>query len=457
MPQRPALLRLAAVAALAAGTLTVVAHPASGQRANRAAPAPALQAGSAYDADVAAVMAQVVAWRRDIHQHPELGNNEVRTAKLVADQLKALGLEVREQVAKTGVVGVLRGGKPGATVALRADMDALPVTEESTLPFKSTVKSTYAGQTVGVMHACGHDSHTAMLLGAATVLAKHKAELAGNVVFIFQPAEEGPPPGETGGAGDMVKAGALLNPKVDAVFGIHVWPDTAGRISYRPRGAMSASDVLQIVVRGRQTHGAVPWRGVDPIVISSQIINALQTVVARQTDLTQGPAIVSIGSIQGGIRYNIIPDSVVLTGTIRSFDAETRKAIHASVTRIAQRTAEASGGTATVKITLGADMVFNDPDLTAMMGPTIARATGNHVNTNGAWTPSEDFSEFTRNIPGLFVFLGVNAAGVKAEDAAPNHSPLFFVNEDALPTGVKTYVGLATDYLAQRAGAGRTP
>lgn len=411
---------------------------------------------SRYESDVTAVMDSVIAWRRDIHEHPELGNREVRTAALVADRLRALGIEVREHVAKTGVVGVLRGGKPGKTVALRADMDALPVTEEVDVPFKSTVKSMYAGQTVGVMHACGHDSHTAMLLGAATVLAKHRAEIPGTVVFLFQPAEEGPPPGETGGAADMVKAGALDNPKADAVFGLHVWPDTAGRISYRPRGAMSASDVLAIVVKGRQTHGAVPWRGVDPIAVSSQVVGALQTVVSRQTDLTAGPAVVSIGSINGGVRYNIIPDSVVMAGTIRTFDAATRKAIHASVTRMAEQIAAASGATARVTITLGAEMVFNDPGLTAEMAPTIARVTGGHVNPNGAWTPSEDFSEYTRDIPGLFVFLGVNAPGVPAEDAAPNHSPLFYVNEAALPTGVRALVSLATDYLAQ-ASAQRVP
>lgn len=432
---------------LAAGVLFAPAGSAQAQRK---------ASTSVLDSEVGTVMDSVIAWRRDIHEHPELGNREFRTSKIVADHLRALGIEVREHVGKTGVVGVLKGGKPGAVVALRADMDALPVTEEPGLPFRSTVKSTYAGQPVGVMHACGHDSHTAMLLGAATVLAENRANLPGSVVFIFQPAEEGPPPGETGGAGDMVKDGALMHPKVDAIFGLHVWPDTAGRISYRPRGAMSASDVLTIVVRGKQTHGALPWRGVDPIVVSSEIVTALQTIVARQTDLTVGPAIVTIGSINGGVRYNIIPDSVVMAGTIRTFDAAVRKDIHERVTRTAEKIAEASGATATVKITFGADLVYNDPGLTAEMAPTIARVTGGHVNSDGAWTPSEDFSEYTKGIPGLFVLMGVNAPGVKAEDAAPNHSPQFYVNEAALPTGVKTLVSLATDYLNQRA-AGRTP
>jgi len=409
------------------------------------------------ESDLTAVMAKVIAWRRDIHEHPELGNHEIRTSKLVADHLRSLGMEVRTEVGKTGVVGVLRGGKPGPVVGLRADMDGLPVTEESTLPFKSTVKTTFAGQTVGVMHACGHDAHTAMLLGAADVLAKNKANLPGTVVFIFQPAEEGPPPGEKGGAALMMEERALDNPKVEAIFGMHVWPDEAGKITYRPRGAMSAADGLNVVVHGRQTHGAQAWRGVDPIVVSSQIVTALQTITARQTDITLAPAVVTIGTIHGGIRFNIIPDSVVMTGTIRTFDEEMRKDVHMRIRRTAERIAEASGATATVTITKAADLVYNDPALTEMMAPSLRRAANDKVNPSGLWMPSEDFSEFTRNIPGLYVFLGVNAPGVTADDAAPNHSPKFFVNEDALPVGVKAYVALATDYLAQRAEAGRTP
>jgi amidohydrolase len=411
------------------------------------------------ESEVAKVMEQVIRWRRDIHEHPELGNNERRTAKLVADHLKSLGLEVRENVGKTGVVGVLRGGKPGAVVALRADMDALPVTEEVDLPFKSVVKSTFNGQSVGVMHACGHDSHVAMLLGAADVLAKGKANLQGTVVFIFQPAEEGPPAGETGGAPLMVEEGALKNPNVEAIFGLHVWPDEPGKITYRPRGAMSASDNIDIVVRGRQTHGAQPWRGIDPIVISSQIIGALQTIVSRQADVTVAPAVVTIGMVSGGVRRNIIPDSVIMQGTIRTFDEPMRKDILARAKRTVENIAAASGTTATFTIVGSTDLVYNDPVLTERMAPSLARVTGGKINPSGLWTPSEDFPSFTRNIPGLYVFLGVNKAGVKQEDAAPNHSPRFFVNEDALPTGVKAYVALATDYLAMRANepAKRTP
>ena len=395
------------------------------------------------------VMPKVVAWRRDLHEHPELSNRESRTAKVVADHLRSLGIEVREGVAGTGVVGVLKGGKPGGVVALRADMDALPVTEEVDLPFKSIVKSTFAGQSVGVMHACGHDAHTAMLMGVAEVLAGMKAQLPGTVKFIFQPAEEGAPTGERGGALVMVEQGAMENPKVDAIFGLHVWPEETGKISYKAGASMSASDNLFIVVHGRQTHGAQPWRGVDPIVVASQIVTSLQTITSRQTDILVAPAIVTVGTINGGIRFNIIPDSVVMTGTIRTFDAAMRKDIHLRITRTAQKIAEASGATAEVRIVLGGDVVFNDHALTARMAPTIVRAaTGGNVNSNTVWMPSEDFPYFTKNTPGLYVFLGVNKPGVGPNDAAPNHSPKFFVNEDALPVGVRAMASLALDFLS---------
>lgn len=397
------------------------------------------------------ILEQVIAWRRDIHQHPELGNGEVRTARLVADHLRSLGMEIREKVGRTGVVGILRGGRAGAVVALRADMDALPVTEESDLPFKSLAKASYNGQTVGVMHACGHDAHVAMLMGAASVLARDKANLPGTVVFLFQPAEEGSPTGETGGAALMVAEGALANPKPDAIFGLHVWPDEPGKITYRPKGAMSASDQVDILVRGKQTHGAQAWRGVDPIVVSAQIISALQTITARQTDITVAPAVVTIGMINGGIRRNIIPDSVTMQGTIRTFDEEMRKDVLMRVRRTAERIAEASGATAGVTYTSPTDVVFNDPALTARMAPTLDRVAGGKINAAGLWMPSEDFPAFTKRMPGLYIFLGINKAGVAAYDAAPNHSPKFFVNEEVLPTGVKAYVALATDYLAQRA------
>lgn len=403
------------------------------------------------DRRVGLVMPNVIEWRRDLHAHPELSTEEVRTAKMVAAQLRSLGMEVKEGVARTGVVGVLRGGKPGPVVALRADMDALPVTEEVDLPFKSTVRTMYNGQEVGVMHACGHDAHTSMLLGAATVLAGMKAQIAGTVVFLFQPAEEGGGAlgvgGTRNGAGGMIDAGAMDNPKVDAVFGIHVWPDEAGSLSYKPGGAMAASDALTITVHGKQTHGAQPWRGVDPVVVSAQIVTALQTITARQTDVTAAPAVVTVATIHGGVRGNIIPDSVVMTGTIRTFDAPMRKDIHMRITRIAEMVAQGSGATATVKIDMGTDVVFNDPALTQRMAPTIRRATSGTVRDGSVWMPSEDFALFQKKVPGVFYFLGVNKAGVTIEDAAANHSTRFFVNEDALPTGVKAYASLALDYL----------
>jgi amidohydrolase len=420
-----------------------------------ALPAQAGPLAARADAAVAGVMPKVIAWRRDIHEHPELSNRETRTGAMVAKQLEALGLEVRTNVAHTGVVGVLRGGKPGPVVALRADMDALPVTEEVDVPFRSTVKSTYNGQDVGVMHACGHDAHTAMLLGAATVLAGMKAELPGTVVFIFQPAEEGVPNGETGGAGQMVKEGALAQPKVDAIFGLHVFSGIpTGELRYKPAGIMASSDNLKIVVHGRQTHGALPWRGVDPIVTAAQIVTALQTVTSRQTDVTLAPAIVTIGMIRGGTRFNIIPDSVVMEGTIRAFDEDMQKDIHARVTRIAEKVAESAGATADVEIRIGNPVTYNDPALTERMAPTLRRVAGaDKVDIAQVTTTAEDFALYQKQVPGMFLFLGITPPGTDPATVAPNHSPRFTVDEAALPTGVKTLVGLAVDYLA--AGSGR--
>ena len=419
---------------------------AGAQRQPAKAPASAATSAEAVERAVMAITPKVVTWRRDIHEHAELSNRETRTSGVVAAHLKALGLEVRV-IAKTGVVGVLKGAKPGPAVALRADMDGLPVTEEVDLPFKSRMRSTYAGQEVGVMHACGHDAHTAILMGAAEVLAGMRDQIAGSITFIFQPGEEGPPPGEVDGADAMVKEGALENPHVTAIFGLHVWPDEAGRISYKSGGAMSAADGLRIVVRGKQTHGAQPWRGVDPIVVSAQVITALQTITARQTDITLAPAVVTIGMINGGIRNNIIPDSVVMVGTVRTFDEGMRKDVQMRIRRTAEKIAEASGAVAEVTLSGTSQVLVNDPALTARMAPTIARVANGRVNSNTVWMPSEDFPAFTKSIPGFYVFLGVNKAGVSALDAAPNHSPRFFVNEDALPTGVRTMVALALDYL----------
>ncbi len=394
------------------------------------------------------VMPKVIGWRRDIHQHPELGNREVRTAKLVADHLRSLGIEVRTGVAHTGVVGVLKGGKPGPVVALRADMDALPVTEQVDLPFKSLARTEYNGQQVGVMHACGHDNHVAILMGVAEVLAGMKASIPGTVKFIFQPAEEGPPAGEDGGAPMMVKEGVLENPRPGAIFGLHVWPGPLGSLDYRPGGAMAAPDGLQIIVKGRQTHGAAPWGGVDPIVVASQIVLGLQTIASRQIDVTFNPAIVTIGSIQGGNRGNIIPDSVVMVGTIRTFDEGQRKDIHMRVRRTAEEIAKASGGTAIVTIPEGGLLTYNDPALTEKMVPTLRRSAGaGGLRLSQPITGSEDFPSYTKDIPGLFFFLGVVPKGVDPLTAPKNHSPLFFADEAALPTGVRALANLAIDYL----------
>jgi amidohydrolase len=406
---------------------------------------------SEVDKRIPVVLPKVVQWRRDIHQHPELSNREVRTSKLVADHLRALGLEVKTDIAKTGVVGILRGGKPGPVVALRADMDALPVTEMVDLPFKSTVKSTFNGQEVGVMHACGHDSHVAMMMGVAELLTSMKAQIPGTVKFIFQPAEEGPPPGETGGAIDMVAAGVLDQPKVDAIFGLHVMPSEQGAIAYRPGGIMASADNLNIVVRGKQTHGAVPWGGVDPIAVTAQIITGLQTIVSRQVDLTTAPVILTIGRVSGGIRRNIIPDSVVLEGTVRSLDPQMQKEIHARIKRTAEMIAQSAGATADVQIDMTYPVTFNDPALTEQMLPTLKRVAGDKLFTTRPLTVSEDFSRFQEKVPGLFIFLGVNQKGADLSKVAQNHSPYFFVDEGAFPVGMRALANLALDYLTARA------
>jgi len=403
------------------------------------------------DRRAALVEGKVVAWRRDIHAHPELSNREVRTAQMVADHLRALGLEVRTGVAHNGVVGVLRGGKPGRVVALRADMDALPVTEEVNVPFASKVRATYNGQDVGVMHACGHDAHVAILMGVAELLAGMKADLPGTVKFIFQPAEEGVPSGESGGAEMMIAEGALDNPKPGAIFGLHVFPYPAGEIHYRAGGAMASADGLRIVVRGRQTHGAQPWSGIDPIVVASQIVLGLQTITSRQVDITSSPAIVTIGAVHGGVRNNIIPDSVVMIGTIRAFDTAMRREIWMRVRRTAEGVAQSAGAVAAVTIDSGPPVTYNDPTLTEQMTPTLRRVAGaDKVGSAEAKTTAEDFSRYQEKIPGLFFFLGITPPGVDPRSAAPNHSPRFFVDEAALPVGVRALAHLAVDYTTAR-------
>ncbi|MBM3807839.1 MAG: amidohydrolase [Acidimicrobiia bacterium] len=392
---------------------------------------------------------QVVAWRRDFHQHPELGNNEVRTAKVIADELRRLGFEVTTGVAGTGVVGVLKGGQPGPVVALRSDMDALPVTEQVDLPFKSTAKAQWNGQEVGVMHACGHDNHMAILLGAAATFARIRDRIPGTVKLIFQPAEEGP-----GGAEPMIKANVLNNPKVDAVFGLHVFPFPAGSITYRSGPLMASADTFIIKVKGRQTHGAVPWGGIDPIVIGSQIVLALQTIVSRTVNITEAPAVVTVGRFTGGNRSNIVPEEIELEGTVRAFDEDVRQNIHDRIRSIASNLAASAGATASVEFGLGYPVTRNDPALTERMVPTLRRVAGaDNVRVGPLTGTAEDFSYFQQQVPGLFVFLGVTPKDQDWTKAPQNHSPLFFADESALPVGVKVMTNLALDYLFGLPGA----
>jgi amidohydrolase len=402
------------------------------------------------DLGASALEAQVIAWRRDLHQHPELGNREFRTAGVVADHLRALGLdEVRTGVAHTGVVGLLKGALPGPVVALRADMDGLPVTEEVDLPFVSKAKGQWNGETVGVMHACGHDCHVAILMGVAQVLTGLRAQLRGSVKFIFQPAEEMPPEGEDGGAKMMVAEGALENPTPKAIFGLHVTSrQNVGQIGYRPGPAMASADQLKITVHGRQTHGAAPWFGVDPIVTAAQVVLGLQTVVSRSIDLTEEPAVVSLGAIRGGVRENIIPDSVEMRGTIRTFNEQMRDDIHERVTTLAEAVSRGSRAGCTVCITKNYPVTINDPALTHAMLPTLQRVAGpGGVQLVPKVTGSEDFSFFQRVVPGLFIFLGITPAGLDAKKVAPNHSPRFHVDESGLLLGVRALAHLTCDYL----------
>ena len=395
------------------------------------------------DRRVTEVNPKVVAWRRDIHEHPELGLQETRTAALVAAHLRGLGMDVRTGVGGTGVIGVLRGGKPGKVVALRADMDALPVTEMTDLPFKSRVRTQWNGQDVGVMHACGHDNHVSILMGTAEVLAGMKAQIPGTVVFIFQPAEEGP-----GGAQPMINEGALTDPKVDAIFGLHVWPGAAGSVFVRPGATMAAGNELKITVRGKQTHGAAPWGGVDPIVVGAQIVLGLQTVVSRQVNITELPAIVTVAQFNGGIRSNIIPDTVMLVGTIRTFGAAQQALIFERVRRTAEGIAASAGATVEVTLTTGYPVTENNVALTEQMMPSIRRAVGaDRVGVAPMVTGSEDFSYFQEKVPGVFMFLGVTPRDQDYTKAAQNHSPYFFADESALPAGVRTLSSLALDYL----------
>ena len=421
--------------------------------------APAEDAGSEVDAAMRAVAPRVIEWRRDLHRNPELGNREFRTSKRVAAHLEALGIEVRTGIAHTGVVGVLRGGLPGPVVALRADMDGLPVTERAEVPFRSTVTTQYRGEQVGVMHACGHDGHTAILMGVAEVLAGLRKQLAGTVIFVFQPAEEGAPEGEEGGAPLMLKEGVFRDLKPEAMFGLHLWaPLNAGQVGYRIGALMAAADTYRIVVTGRQTHGSRPWSGVDPIVAASAIVTDLQTVVSRQTDISRWPAVVSVGAIKGGIRFNIIPDNVEMMGTIRTFDPAVREQVIANMRRKVEHVAAAHGATATLEILPGSNPVTaNDPGLTRRMLPVLANAVGRDEVVEVPFvTGAEDFSYFALEVPSTFVLVGSTPQGQDAAEAPANHSPLYYVDESSLDVGLRTLVAMTLGYLREPEGRATT-
>jgi amidohydrolase len=429
------------IASLAAA-LTLLSAPAFAQTIPSADVATAAQG----------VEAEVIEWRRHLHAHPELGFAETQTAAFVAEHLREMGIEVREGVGRTGVVGVLRGtgSGPQHVVALRADMDALPVLEATGLPFASTATGTYQGQTVPVAHACGHDAHVAMLLGAARVLSGMKDRFSGTIVFVFQPAEEGAPPGEPmGGARLMIQEGALENPKVEAIFGLHVVPGVAGTVFYRPQGFMAASDRVDIVLKGRQTHGAWPWRGVDVIATASQVVQTINTLTARTVDPTTTPTVFTIATVNAGVRYNIIPDEAVMSGTLRTFDVAQRDDLVRRAEAAVDHVAATYGATAEFSVRQNAALVFNNEELSAWLAPVLTEAAG-EGKVNPATPPTtvaEDFSYFQTEIPGVFYHLGGTADGVDPATAAPNHSPQFDVNEDVLALGVRTHVLSALRFL----------
>ena len=392
---------------------------------------------------------KLIEWRRHFHQYPELSNSEFKTGQLIADHLKSLGIDVQYPVAKTGVVGILKGGKPGPVVALRADMDALPVNERNSLPFASKEKVNFNGVETGVMHACGHDAHMSILMGVAEILSKNKSELNGTVKFIFQPAEEGVSDGEAAGAELMIKEGVLENPKVDVAFGLHIQALLPlGQLAYRPEGLMAAVDAVNIKVTGVGAHGATPWDSVDPIVVSGEIITGLQTIVSRQTDLTKAAAVITIGSLHGGIRRNIIPEVVTMEGTIRTFDPEMQKKVHEKIKLTATKIAEASGATADVSIITGYPVTYNDPRLTALMAPSLTKAAGaENVKITQPVTMAEDFSFFQQKVPGFFFFLGAYPADLKLTKKPVHHTADFMIDEKAFVTGVRSLVTLTVDYM----------
>lgn len=393
--------------------------------------------------------AKVVEWRRHVHQNPELSNREYETADYIEQHLRDLGLEVETGIAHTGVVAILRGGRPGPVVGLRADMDALPVKERVDIPFASEATSEYLGEEVPVMHACGHDTHVAMLMGVAEMLAERRDEVPGTVKFIFQPAEEGTPPGEQGGAEMMVREGVLQNPDVDVIFGLHINSQTpVGTIRYRPGGIMAASNRFTIEVKGKQTHGSQPWGGVDPIVTSAQIINGLQTIISRRTELTKEAAVITVGIVRAGVRNNIIPEEAYLEGTIRTLDTEMQERLFEQMHSTVDLIAQSMGAEAELTIFDGYPVTYNDPDLTEKMAPTLENVAGpDHTLVVNAITGAEDFSFFQREVPGLYFFVGGMPADMNPEEAAPHHTPDFFIEEEGMKTGIRALANLTIDYM----------
>ncbi len=395
------------------------------------------------------IEAKSIIWRRDFHQNPELGNRETRTSKIIAEHLKKLGFEVKEGVAKTGVVGILKGAKPGPCIALRADIDGLPVTERVNIPFASKQRTTYNGQEVGVMHACGHDTHTAILMSVAEILAGMKSEIKGTIKFIFQPAEEGPPEGEEGGAALMVKEGVMENPKVDVIFGLHIESDIeVGKIEYKPGAFMAAADWFSIKVKGKGSHGSQPWKGIDPIQISAQIIDGLQNIVSRQMDLTQAPVVITVGKIHGGVRQNIIPEECQLDGTIRTLDSDMQKEVHQKIKWTATKIAEASGAVAEVSFDTKTLVTYNTPALVKKMIPSLESAAGAANVKERNWvTGAEDFSYYGTKAPSFFFYLGGMPKGKDPAKAPPHHTADFYVDDSGMKTGVKAFCDLVFDYM----------
>lgn len=394
-----------------------------------------------------AIEQKVIDWRRDFHRNPELSNREFKTAEKIAEHLTSLGIKVQTGVAKTGVVGILEGSKPGRAIALRADMDALPIVERNDLPYRSTAKADFLGQEVGVMHACGHDTHIAILMGVAEILSKNKEKFRGTVKFIFQPAEEGPPPGEEGGALLMVKEGVLQNPIVDAIFGLHINSETPiGTIRYKSGGTMAAAQSFEIRVKGKQSHGSQPWAGVDPILISAKIIDGLQTIISREADLTNEAAVITVGKINSGVRFNIIPETAEMIGTIRTLDEGMKELIDRRMEEMVPAIAKAFGGEATIEIKNATEITYNDPELVERMLPTLNRVAGNsHVQTQKAVTGAEDFSYFQKEVPGFFFFLGGMAPG--NPEPFPHHTPDFQIDDSGLLLGVRAMTEMAMDFL----------